>query len=148
MFNIEKYKFLLDSHSFDIFLHKLLPILKENMDKFLLENAFIAYLDEMKIEDRFEIVSSIGRFHGENDLNLISSKEIDILSVAYISKKSFFKNNIYVDVVEKDSKILFLYLEFESILTKSDTTDMEIFFDNLTKIMIGQNWSIDEKHYS
>ncbi len=148
MFNIEKYKILLDSHSFDIFLHNLLPILKENMNKFLLENAFIAYLDEMKIEDRFEIVSSIGRFHGENDLNLISSKEIDILSVAYISKKSFFKNNIYVDVVEKDSKILFLYLEFESILTESDTVEMEIFFTNLTKIMIGQNWSIDEKHYS
>ncbi|MCK5293385.1 MAG: hypothetical protein KAJ49_01945, partial [Arcobacteraceae bacterium] len=104
---INKYEISINSNTFHNFLDDLLINIKQDYKKYNLKNGFISFLDETKISEKFVLISAVGRFLNNDNLNIISAKEVDILSIVHMSKKSLFKNNIYVDNIQKNEQEYF-----------------------------------------
>ena len=143
MLNIKSYESLLTSTTFHQFLDKVLNKIILDLDKYGIVNGFIAFLDAKKINERFNIISSFGRFSTENNINVISAKEIDIHSIVYMSKDSFFKKNLYIDIIEENKKDIFLYLEFNNDIDEVTIEKLKIFFTSIKTIIIQKDW-VDE----
>lgn len=142
MYSIVEYEVLFESHTFIEFLDKLLDQFQKDHNEYNLVNGFVSLLDEEKIEERFAILTSIGRFRNTDGVHIVSAKEVDILSIVYISKKSLFKDNVYVDYIQKDAKDIFLYLEFKDMLDRKDRRLLEIFLDKLKNMIMQKDWNL------
>jgi len=137
------YECLDNSLTFNQFLHNVLHQIKNDLRQYTMRDGFIAFLDGKKINERFKIITSVGKFINSDNINIISAKEVDILSIVYISQKPFLKNNIYVEIIEQNQKDIFLYLEFKENIQDEIKSKLELFFDNIRPIIKQKDW-IDE----
>ena len=143
MSQLSKYEISINTNTFQDFLDDALIKIKQDYKKYNLKDGFIAYLDESKISEKFILISSIGRFLNSDNLNIISAREVDILSIVYISKKSLFKENIFIDIIQKEEQDIFLYLEFDHPLTDNEKNNLSEFFTTLNTLILEKTWDIE-----
>jgi HD-like signal output (HDOD) protein len=110
-----------------------------------IKHGFISCLDESKISVRFKIVSSIGRFLHSEKIKIISSKEIDQLSTVYMTKQIYIKNNLYIDYLNINSQNIFIYLEFEEIITEDKYLEIKQASNTIIDILKNTNWGSSMK---
>ena len=141
--NINKYTRIIHNNiSLTKSINLILQSLSNDLLIFGFNSGFIAYLDENRIDKRFKILCSNGKFLNNNNINVITSKEIDGLSIVYMTKKNTFKDNFYIDIIEKNNKDVFIYLEFDKILNDKQKNIINIFFRELNDLMRNKNWEL------
>ena len=141
--NIKKYDKLISQNiSLDECMHLILKYLNDDLILYNFNSGFISYLNEDKIKKRFKIICSNGRFLNKNNINVITSKEIDKLSIVFMTKTNFFKENIFIDIIEKNNKNVFIYIEFDKILNKERKIIIINFFIKLNSLLKNKNWEI------
>jgi len=140
--DITTYKNFIDENTtlYEFLDFSLITIEKE-FKKYNLTGGFIAYLDETKVSTRFKIISSFGNFLNSNKIKVISAKEIDKLSTVFISKKSLIRDNLYIDLINKNSQDIFIYLEFKENLKINEQKEINQFFDILNLKIKNKNWN-------
>jgi hypothetical protein len=130
----------LDSDTFYEFLNSAIIQIKNDYTHFGLESGFISFLDESKLSEKFSIIASIGRFKKENNFNIISAKEIDMLSIVYITKQRLCKNNIFINIIHKDGIDIFFYFEFKEDLSDVENKELIEYFINLDSMILSKEW--------
>ena len=129
-------------NKFHSFLDDTILKIKEDNAHLGLHSGFISYLDENKISEKFSMISSIGRFKKDDNLNIISAKEIDILSIVYISKQKLFKNNVFINILQKDDIDLFFYFEFEENILESQKENILKYFIDIDIEIFEKQWEL------
>jgi len=122
------------------FLEFILNTIEDEFKEYILSGGFIAYLDETKVSTRFKIISSVGKFLNSNNIKIISAKEIDKLSTVFMTKEPLVKENLYIDIVNKNSQDIFIYLEFDTILDKTEQIKVTNYFTILNRLIKNTNW--------
>jgi len=139
--NIVKYKnFIQNKTTLYDFLDFILNNLESEFNDHHIVGGFIAYLDETKVTTRFKIISAIGKFLNSHKIKVITSKEIDKLSIVYMTKKNIVKENLYIDIINKKSQDIFIYLEFKENLNQIEQNDITNFFDKLNALIKNTQW--------
>jgi len=139
--NINKYNnFIKKDTTLYEFLDFILSKIEIEFNKYNIKGGFIASLDESKVSSRFKIISSVGKFLNSHNMKVISAKEIDKLSTVFISKKSLVRGNLYIDIINQDSKDIFIYLEFESNLNDNEQIQLTNYFDIINLIIKNTQW--------
>lgn len=139
--DLEKYKeFINKDTTLYEFLEFILNTIEDEFKNYTLVGGFIAYLDETKVSTRFKIISSIGKFLNANNIKIISAKEIDKLSTVFMTKEPLLKENLYIDIVNKNSQDIFIYLEFNTILNKNEQIEITNYFNILNGLIKNTNW--------
>ena len=96
-------------------------------------DAFFAILDGNKDENKFELLTTTGKFRDVDRYKIITPEAIELLDEAYLRKDSFFKDDIYVGYFHSSNdKFLFLYLEGCSQLNSQDKDFIGIFSNNIS----------------
>ena len=95
-------------------------------------DAFFAILDENKTNCRFELLTSAGKFKLSDDSKVITPKAIELLDEAFQTKKSFFRDDVYVGFFSaSNNNHLFLYIEGCSTLSNQDKDFINIFSNDI-----------------
>ena len=123
-------------------LYNFLDFILNNLqfDNYKITGGFISYLDQSKVSSRFKIVSAVGRFLNSNNIKIISAKEIDKLSIVFMMKESLIKDNLYIDIVNKNSEDIFIYLEFDKNIKEEEKLQFKTFFNELNDIILNTQW--------
>ena len=96
--------------------------------KYNSSDSFFAALKD----ERFEMLASSGKFHIKSRDSRVIPEALEYLNKAYLEKKSFFEDNVYVGYFEStDNHIIFLYIEGCRSLDKADRDLLEVFSHNI-----------------
>ncbi len=84
--------------------------------------------------NNFETLSTSGKFKYSEDLNIITAESIRYLNKAYVEKKSFFEDDVYVGFFHSDEldRLIFLYIEGCKNLDANDRKFLEVFSNNIS----------------
>jgi HD-like signal output (HDOD) protein len=123
-------------------LYDFLDFILNNLkfDNYKIKGGFISYLDESKVSSRFKIISATGRFINSNNIKIISAKEIDKLSIVFMKKESLIKDNLYIDIINKNSEDIFIYLEFDKNINNEEKLQFKTFFNELNDMILHTQW--------
>jgi len=95
-------------------------------------DAFFAILNEDKIENKFELLTTTGKFRKEDQSKIITPEALVLLNEAFINKESFFKDDVYVGFFSTNNHSdLFLYIEGCSSLSQLDKDFINIFSNDI-----------------
>ena len=123
-------------------LYDFLDFILNNLEftNYKITGGFISYLDQSKVSSRFKIISAVGRFLNSNNIKIISAKEIDKLSIVFMMKESLIKDNLYIDIVQKNSEDIFIYLEFDKNIKEEEKLQFKTFFNELNDMILNTQW--------
>ena len=123
-------------------LYEFLDFILLNLDfkDLKISGGFIGYLDETKVSSRFKILSARGNFLNSNNIKVISAKEIDKLSIVFMKKESLIKDNLYIDIINKNSLDIFIYLKFEEDIKDEEKIKLKTFFNTLNGMILNTQW--------
>jgi hypothetical protein len=142
-----KYYYALNkSTSLHNFLDSILQDFQDDDSQFKLENGFISFLDETKVNERFSIISAIGTYKNIYSEFAISPKNVDLLSIVFITNVGFFKENIYIDTIKKENQDIFLYFDFKNLLNEEQKRKFIIRINYIKNMILNKNWDKNEKY--
>ena len=125
-------------HSLNLFvegvLAQLVSILNLNHEpgNIKASDAFFAILDNDKNENKFKLLATAGKFKDNDNFNVITPEALSLLDEAFISKKSFFKDDVYVGFFSTGkNNDLFLYIEGCRELSQLDKDFIGIFSNDI-----------------
>lgn len=102
-------------------------------DNIKASDAFFAVLDGDKDNNKFEILSTTGKFRDADKFNIMTPEALELLDEAFIKKDSFFKDNVYVGFFRSSNNTyLFLYLEGCAELSSQNKDFIGIFSNNIS----------------
>ena len=82
----------------------------------------------------FQTLSASGKFRDMHHTDVVSPESLDYLNKAFLDKKSFFVDDVYVGFfhsLELD-RIIFLYMEGCKFLNENDKKILEVFSNNIS----------------
>ncbi len=95
-------------------------------------DAFFAILDGTKDENKFKLLTTTGKFRQDDKSKIITIDAIALLNEAFLLKKSFFKDDVYVGFfTTSNNNDLFLYIEGCSTLSQQDKDFIDIFSNDI-----------------
>ena len=123
-------------------LYDFLDFILNNLEftNYKITGGFISCLDSTKVARRFKIISSIGGFLNSNNIKIISAKEIDKLSIVFMTKRTYIKNNLYIDYVYTNCQNIFIYLEFDKNIKEEEKLQFKTFFNELNVMIQNKQW--------
>jgi len=128
--NLKKLILLNDGQKYQVAQNLLNEIIIHinNIVNVKIDEAILCLLDENKKHNRFEILCSS---KNENNFKckIIEPKIIDKFSISYITKKSYFDNNFYIDFVKIENFYIFIYIEAQ---------DIHKYLDNIKEFIEGK----------
>ena len=82
----------------------------------------------------FEILATSGKFYDKKHENIITPKSLEYLNKAYLNKKSFFQDDVYVGYFHSSDikRMIFLYIEGCRDLKDDDKKFLEVFSNNIS----------------
>ena len=82
----------------------------------------------------FQALSASGKFKHDDESHIITPKSLSYLNKAYLEKKSFFEDDIYVGYFHSNEldRLIFLYIEGCKDLDESDKKFLEVFSNNIS----------------
>ena len=82
----------------------------------------------------FQALSASGKFKHDDDTNIITPDSLSYLNKAYLEKKSFFEDDIYVGYFHSNEleRMIFLYIEGCRNLSDNDKKFLEVFSNNIS----------------
>jgi response regulator RpfG family c-di-GMP phosphodiesterase len=103
--------------------------LSDSYTEYKTSDAFFATLENHE----FKLLASTGKFQMNDQFKIVTPYAFELLDLAYIQGKSFFKDDSYVGIFKSsDEKYIFLYLEGCKNLNDTDKHFINLFSNNIS----------------